>query len=77
METKTSKAINLFLSGQLKESLAIFSAFSLGFTPCERRTLQMAHESLCGHSKFYTAIGIDTAAAVEESKMIISKKYLI
>lgn len=75
MQTKTSKAIALFVAGQLKEALAIFNTFRVGFTQDERRTLQIAHESLCGNSQFYAGLGIDTAAAVEESKKIITLKY--
>ena len=74
-KTKTSKAIDLFRSGQLKEALALFSAFRIGFTDDELRTLQIAHESLCGHSKFYASLGIDCSKAVEESKLIIREKY--
>ena len=75
MKTKTSKAIDLFRSGQLKEAFALFRTFRLGFTECERRTLQIAHETLCGHARFYAELGIDPATAVEESKLIIIKKY--
>ena len=75
--TKTSKAINLFKSGQLKDALAIFRTFRLGFTKNEQRTLQIAHESMCGNSRFYSDIGINTNRTVEESKTIISKKYAI
>jgi len=75
METKTNKAIDLFHTGRLKEALALFSSFRIGFTAAEHRTLQIAHESLCGHSQFYADLGIDTSAAIEESKLIITKKY--
>lgn len=76
-QTKTSKAISLYAAGRLKEALAIFSTFRVGFTKDEQRTLQIAHESLCGNSQFYADLGIDTEAAVEESKRIISRKYVI
>ena len=48
MRTKTEKAINLFESGCLKEALSIFRTFRIGFTKEERRTLQIASESLAG-----------------------------
>ena len=76
-ETKTSKAINLFKSGQLKDALAIFRTFRLGFTKNEQRTLQIAYEIMYGNSRFYSDIGINTNRTVEESKTIISKKYAI
>lgn len=75
METRTTKAITLFQSGKLREALAIFSTFRIGFTKEERRTLQIAHESLSGHSSFYSNLGIDTQAEIAKSKKIIETKY--
>lgn len=76
METKTSKAVSLFRSGRLKEALSIFRAFRTGFTKEERRTLQIASESLSGNSSFYRQIGIDTNNEIERSKELITNKYL-
>lgn len=76
METKTNKAVLLFKSGQLKEALAIFRTFKVGFTNDERRTLQIASEALSGNERFYKQIGIDTGKAIEKSKSIITSKYL-
>ncbi len=76
METKTSKAVSLFRSGYLKEALLIFRTFRIGFTKDERRTLQIASESLSGNSSFYQQIGIDTKMEVEKSKELLTKKYL-
>ena len=42
METKTSKAIGLFKDGRLRDALAIFKTFKIGFTKDERRTIQIA-----------------------------------
>lgn len=76
METKTSKAISLLHSGYLKEALAIFSTFRVGFSKEERRTLKIAHECLSGNAGFYRQLGIDTSAEVEKSKSILIAKYL-
>jgi hypothetical protein len=76
MRTKTEKAISLFQSGYLKEALAIFRTFRIGFTNEERRTLQIASESLTGNSRFYQQIGIDTDSMIMKSKEIITEKYL-
>ncbi len=76
MQTKTSKAISQFRSGRLKEALAIFCTFRIGFTKEERRTLQIANESLSGNSSFYRQLGIDTDKEVEKSKYILTSKYL-
>lgn len=75
METKTCKAISLLKSGCLKEALAIFSTFSIGFTKEERRTLKIAHECLSGNAGFYRQLGIDTSAVIEEGKAILLAKY--
>lgn len=75
MELKTNKALDLFRAGNLKEALAIFRTFRIGYTKDERRTLQIAHESLCGHSQFYQNLGLDTQAEIEKSKEIIETKY--
>lgn len=76
METKTSKAISLLHSGYLKEALAIFSTFRVGFSKEERRTLKIAHECLSGNAGFYRQLGIDTSEEVEKSKSILIAKYL-
>lgn len=39
MHTKTNNAVQLFKSGNVKEALAIFRTFRIGFTKDERRTL--------------------------------------
>lgn len=76
METKTSKAITLLSSGHLKEALAIFSTFRVGFTKEERRTLKIAHECLSGNAGFYRQLGVDTNAEIEKSRILLSRKYL-
>lgn len=76
MQTKTSKAISLLRSGCLKEALAIFRTFRVGFTKEERRTLQIASEALSGNSSFYQQIGIDTDIEIEKSKSMLYDKYL-
>lgn len=76
METKTSKAISLLRSGYLKEALAIFSTFRVGFTKEERRTLKIAHECLSGNAGFYQQLGVDTNAEIEKSRILLSRKYL-
>lgn len=75
METKTNKAISLLQSGCLKEALAIFSTFRVGFTKEERRTLKIAHECLSGSAGFYRQLGIDTDAEIEKSKSLLFERY--
>ena len=75
METKTSKAITLFRSGCLKEALAIFSTFRVGFTKEERRTLKIAYECLSGNSVFYQQLDVNVDNEIEKSKLILENKY--
>lgn len=75
METKTSKAITLLRSGCLKEALALFSTFRVGFTKNERRTLKIAYECLSGNAGFYRQLGIDTSAEIEKSKSLLFERY--
>jgi len=74
METKTNKAVSLLRSGRLKEALAIFSTFRIGFTSEERRTLKIAHECLSGNAGFYQQLGIDTRLEIEKSKSVLLAK---
>ena len=75
METKTNKAISLLQSGCLKEALAIFSTFRIGFTKEERRTLKIAYECLSGNAGLYQQLGIDTDAEIEKSKSLLFERY--
>lgn len=75
METKTSKAISLLQSGCLKEALAIFSTFRIGFTKEERRTLKIAYECLSGNSVFYQQLDVNVDNEIEKSKLILENKY--
>ena len=63
-------------AGNLKEALSIFRTFRIGFTKEERRTLQIASESLSGNSLFYQQLGIDTDKEIEKSRSILTSKYL-
>lgn len=73
---KTEKAIKLFQSGCLKEALAIFRTFRIGFSKEEKRIIQIAYESLAGNDSFYASLGIDTAECILKSKQILAEKYL-
>lgn len=75
METKTSKAITLLRSGCLKEALAIFSTFRIGFSKEERRMLKIAYECLSGNAGFYRQLGIDTSTEIEKSKSLLLERY--
>lgn len=75
MQTKTDKAVTLFRNGNVKEALHIFCTFRIGFTKAEKRTLDIAKDTLCGRGKFYRQLGIDTDTEVATAAAIIRKKY--
>lgn len=74
---KTDKALGLLRQGKLAEALAIISKFRIGFTKDEKRTLEIAHESLVGNASFYENIGIDTQLCISRAREIIRNKYHI
>ena len=76
METKTSKAVALLKDGRMREALAVFRTFRMGFSREERRTIQIASETLNGSGKFYKSLGINTDSILEEASRILAKKYL-
>jgi hypothetical protein len=76
MQTKTNKAVSFLRSGDFRSALAIISAFRIGFTKEEKRTLEIAKECLSGNEPFYRSIGVDTQSEIEKSKKIIELKYL-
>ena len=77
MNTKTSKAIELFKAGKLRDALSIFKTFRIGFSKEERRTIQIASETLNGSGGFYQKLGIDTALEIQKSITVIKQKYMI
>jgi hypothetical protein len=76
MQTKTSKVVSFLRSGDFRSALAIISAFRIGFSKEEKRTLEIAKECLSGNESFYRSIGVDTQSEIEKSKKIIELKYL-
>lgn len=73
---KTVLAMQHPKDGDFNRALAIFSTFRYGFSPDERRTLQIAHESLSGHENFYRSIGINTEEYISKAKLLLISEYL-
>lgn len=73
---KTDKVKELLKTGQLKEVLAIVKTFRIGFTKKEKRSIEIAYESLSGHGQFYRSLGIDTEKKIEEASQLLTDKYL-
>lgn len=79
METKTQRAISLYQQGKIKASMALFSRFKIGFSPEQRRVLQMAYECTGDerNEAFYTSIGVDVGSMISQAHRIIKTKYNI
>ena len=75
METKTRQAITLFQSGEQEKALRIFRTFKIGFTKEEKRTLEIAQESMSGNESFYKSIQLDTATIKAQAVQLIKSKY--
>ena len=77
MESKTSIARGLFECGDYVAALRICRGFRLGISKEDRRIMQIAYESLTGNASFYQSLGIDTAQAIEQSKLIVKKVIFV
>lgn len=75
MDTKTSKAVELWKQGYKVEALAIFKTFKLGFSKEEKDTITIAHEMQTLGSKFYEMLGYDSKEVMQEAICIIEEKY--
>ena len=79
METKTSKAIRLFQAGDYKAAFRLFSGFKIGFSPDERRKMQIAYECVTDLKRcsFYESIGVDYRQECTDAWCIIMDKYIL
>ena len=74
--TKVDKVKSLLAKGAFQKALAIVRTFRVGFTKDEKRSIEIAYESLLGRDKFYQSIGIDTNKEIEKARQLLSDKYL-
>lgn len=75
-ESKTAQAVQRLKDGDLKGALSIFATFRYDFTKEERRTIQIAHETLAGHGKFYQKLGVNTREELSKAFNLLYNKYL-
>lgn len=73
---KTDKAKTLLKAGRFKEALAIIKTFRLGFSKEEKRSIQIAYESLSGHEHFYRSLGIDVDKVQKDAYQLLIDRYL-
>ena len=76
MRTKTEQAVLLLKAGEWAKALNIIKTFRLGFTKDEKRTIEIASDTLNGNGKLYRDIGIDVAEVVFKCKELLKKRYL-
>lgn len=74
--TKVDKVKSLLAAGAFQKALTIVKTFRIGFTKDEKRSIEIAYESLLGRDKFYQSIGIDTNKEIEKARQLLSDKYL-
>lgn len=74
---KTEEARTLLKSGNFLKALAIVKTFRLGFSKEEKRSIQIACESLSGHEQFYRSLDIDTDKEIERARRLLTDKYFV
>lgn len=74
--TKVDKVKSLLAAGDFQKALTIVKTFRIGFSKEEKRSIQIAYESLSGHDHFYRSLGIDTDKEIERTRQLLADKYL-
>ena len=74
--TKTERAKTLLSARDFMGALAIIRTFRIGFNKEEKRSIEIAYESLNGHERFYRALGIDTDREIERTRQLLADRYL-
>lgn len=65
---KTDIVRALLKAGHFKDALTILKTFRFGFNKEEKRSIQIAHETLSGHGDFYRQLGINVDEIIEDTK---------
>lgn len=74
--TKVDKVKSLLAAEAFQEALTIVKTFRFGFSKEEKRSIEIAYESLNGHEQFYKSIGIETDKEIEKVSLLLTDKYL-
>ena len=75
--TKTERLKIMLRNGNIKDAFAIAKSFRDGFSKQEKRTIEIAAESLKGNEEFYHQLGIDTESEVKKAETILRTKYKV
>lgn len=76
LDKKTDRVRALLKVGHFKDALAILKTFRFGFNKEEKRSIQIAHETLSGHGDFYRQLGIKVDKIIEDTRRMLIDKYL-
>lgn len=74
--SKTAQVIQYLKDWDLRSALSILKTFRYDFTREERRTIQIACESMTGKAKFYESLGINTQMEIQKAQKLANTKYL-
>ena len=72
--SKVDKVKSLLAVGAFQKALTIVKTFRLGFSREEKRSIQIAYESLSGYEQFYRSLGIDVDKVIEETRQLLADK---
>lgn len=75
--SKTDQVRTYLRQGNIKEALNIAKTFRAGFTVKEKRTIDIAAETLAGGGKFYKQLGVDPHQEIQEAEFILRYKYKV
>lgn len=74
--SKTAQVIQYLKDGDLRSALSILKTFRYDFDKEERRTIQIAYETMTGKAKFYESLGINTQLMIQKAQKLANLKYL-
>lgn len=74
--SKTAQVIQYLKDGDLLLALSILKTFRYDFDKEERRTIQIAYESMTGKAKFYESLGINTQKEIQKAQKLANLRYL-
>lgn len=74
--TKNQQVQKYLADSNLKGALRIASKFRLAFSKEQQKTLQIAHECLCGKADFYRQLGINTREVTMAAETLLNNVYL-
>lgn len=75
MRTKTEIAVQYLQEGKFSKALSIIKRFKIGFTPEQKRIIEISADISNGNGKIYSSIGVDPVSVISDCKKILQDKY--